>query len=287
MRVGMKLDADLDRAEPYRQLYGTTDVPGRLRDLGIEAVEIPLGPESDLNHAGMQARRCQQSGLRVSFHPYSEGKSANPAHFDGPSSVPATTHARFLDLAATVAADQGDTVVNIHPAAVRAEDWSRRVLVDQSVAFFEWAREWCEQHARDVRPVAELQVAPFREEPIIRVGDDPTELADVVARSGVGACWDVGHAVWNHRRFGTDEEPTGALLDQIRHVHCHDVEEADHYPPRRGDAPWRRFLERLAATRYDGTIVIEVGPPTFLTAGGLPVVEEAIAAVRDAAHVSH
>ncbi|HSK97669.1 MAG TPA: TIM barrel protein [Euzebyales bacterium] len=283
MRIGMKLDADFDRSAPYQRLYDTTDVPTRLRDLGVEAVEIPLRPESDLEHVSGQARWCQRAGLRVSFHPYSEQHAANPAHFTGQSSAAAATHARFLAIAGTVAADQGDTVVNIHPAAVRQEGWSRRTLVERSVAFFEWARSWCDAHAGDVRPVAELQVAPFEDEPVIRIGDDPAELAEVIAHSGVGACWDVGHAVWNHRRFATEEEPDAALLARIAHVHCHDVADTDHHPPRHGDAPWQRFIRRLAATGYERTVIIEVAPGTFIDAGGMPAVEEAIAAVRTAA----
>lgn len=286
MEIGLKLDADFDRDAGYRQLYGTADVPGRLRDLGFEAVEIPLGTESGHAQIVRQARRCRAAGLRVSFHPYSEGLPANPASFAGPSSECAALHARLLAMAAVVAADQGDTVVNIHPAAVVDDGVSRRALVDRSVRFFAWARGWCHEHARRVRPVAELQVAPDRGERLIRIGDTPSELAEVVARSGVGACWDVGHAVINHRRFGTAADPPEGLLGRISHVHCHDVDETDHRPPRHGDAPWRRFLERLSATGYAGTVVIEVTPPTFLAAGGLGAVEETIAAVREAAHVT-
>ena len=303
MRIGLKLDADFDRDAGYRRLYGTPEVPGVLRDLGVEAVEMPLGVESDHDEVVRQARRCQAAGLRVSFHPYSEGLPANPAFFAEPgstrharrlrpadaaepSSEPATLHARFLAMAAAVAEDQGDTVVNIHPAAATDDGVSRRVLVDRSVRFFTWARRWCEQHARHVRPVAELQVAPNADESRIRIGDTPSELTEVVLGSGVGACWDVGHAVINHRRFGTAQDPPDALLGRIAHVHCHDVDESDHRVPRHGDAPWRRFLERLAATGYTGTVVIEVTPPTFLDAGGLSSVKEAIAAVREACAVA-
>lgn len=284
MKIGLKLDADFDRDAAYRELYGTADVPSRLRDLGVEAVEIPLGTESDHDDIVGQARRCLAAGLRVSFHPYSEGLPANPAYFDGPSSEPAALHARLLAMAAAVAGEQGDTVVNIHPAAVADDRVSRGALVDRSVRFFAWARDWCDEHANQVRPVAELQIAPNLGEQIIRIGDTPSELAEVVTRSGVGACWDVGHAVINHRRFGTAEDPPDELLGRISHVHCHDVDEADHRPPRSGEAPWRRFLEQLAATGYAGTVVIEVTPPAFLAAGGLGAVEEALAAVRVAAH---
>jgi sugar phosphate isomerase/epimerase len=123
----------------------------------------------------------------------------------------------------------------------------------------------------------------------------------------VGACWDIGHAVWNHRRFGSDEQPADPLLARIAHVHCHDVgrpadgqaaapgsagepdggdTEVDHRPPRRGAAPWRTFVQRLAAAGYARTVIIEVGPPTFLTCGGLPAVKESIAAVQEAAAVT-
>lgn len=282
VRIGMKLDTDFDRSEPYQRLYQTTDVPARLRTLGIDAVEMPVGPDTDLDDIAAQARRCQRAGLAVSFHPYSEAQDANPAFFAGASSGPAVAHVRFLELAARIAEQQGNTVVNIHPAAVRDDDRPRRELVQRSVEFFAWTREWCDANAPDVRPVAELQVAPNADEPVVRIGDDPAELADVVTGSRVGACWDVGHAVHNHRRFATAEQPTDALLDRIAHVHCHDVDDIDHRVPRRGDAPWRRFLQRLAATGYDATVIIEVVPPTFLDAGGLSAVEEAIAAVSDA-----
>lgn len=239
----------------------------------------------------------------MSFHPYSEGLPANPAYFaepgsagraegqrpaddGGPSSEPVALHARFLAMAGAVAEGQGDTVVNIHPAAVADDGVPRRVLVDRSVRFFTWARRWCEQHARHVRPVAELQVAPNADEFRIRIGDTPSELTEVVLGSGVGACWDAGHVVINHRRFGMAQDPPDALLGRIAHVHCHDVDQSDHRVPRHGDAPWRRFLERLAATGYTGTVVIEVTPPTFLDAGGLSSVKEAIAAVREACAVA-
>lgn len=283
MKIGVKLDVGFDRDPLYRQLYGTSDVPGRLRDLGAEAVEMPLGPESERDAATRQARRCRAAGLQVSFHPYSEGLAANPAHHTGPSSEPAAMHARLLRIAADIADEQGDTVVNIHSAALRDEQASRQALVDRSVAFFSWARDWCREHADRVRPVAELQIAPNPDERLIRIGDTPSELEEVVVRSGVGACWDAGHAVLNHRRFGTDVDPSQALLHRIAHVHCHDVDESDHRPPRPGDAPWRRFIHRLAATGYVGTVIIEVAPPAFLAAGGLSAVRESIATVREAA----
>lgn len=281
MRVGLKLDVDFDRSEVYRRLFGGRDVLSCLGELGVEAVEIPLGPSSDLGEVGDKARRCREVGLHVSFHPYSEGHGANPAHFDGPGSPPAVVHQRFLALAAGLAREQGETIVNIHPAAA-ANRVSRRELVERSVQFFSWARSWCADHAPDVRPVAELQVGPGGGERLIRVGDSPGELAHIVEGSGVAACWDVGHAVWNHRRFGTPQDPPKDLWKRIGHVHCHDVDKVDHRVLCPGDAHWQRFLQMLSGTGFAGTVVVEVAPQTFLDAGGLRAVEESIAAVSEA-----
>ena len=284
MRVGFKLDVDFDGNEAYRRLFGGGSVPARLKELGVEAVEFPLGPTSDLGEVAATAHQCRSIGLRVSFHPYTERQDANPAHFDGPGSHPAIIHERFFGLAAQISRDQGETIVNVHPAAAAADRASRIELLDRSVHFFSWANRWCAEHSSDVRPVAELQVAPDEGEGLIRIGDTPDELAQVVERSGVAACWDVGHSEWNNRRFGTNRHPTEQLWKRIAHVHCHDVDEGDHRVLRRGDTHWRRFLQDLAATDYSGTVVIEVAPETFLEAGGPGAFEESIAAVTEAAN---
>ncbi len=283
MTVGFKLDIDFAGSVAYQRLFGGGSVPIRLKKLGIEAVEFPLGPASDLDEVAAAAHQCRRVGLLVSFHPYTEGLDANPAHFEGPESHPAIIHARFLGLAAQMSRDQGETIVNVHPAAATVERASRVELLERSVHFFSWANVWCAEHSSDVRPVAELQVAPDEGEGLIRIGDTPEELAQVVERSGVGACWDVGHSEWNNRRFGTNRRPTEQLWKRIVHVHCHDVDEGDHRVLRRGDTFWRRFLQDLAETDYAGTVVIEVAPETFLEAGGPQVLEESIAAVTEAA----
>lgn len=278
----MKLDLDFDRSDAYRRLLGEGSVPARLNDMGIQAVELPLGPESDLAEVTRKAHECRDAGLYVSLHPYTELRDANPAYFDGPGSEPATTHERFLELAAGLSRDQGETVVNIHPAAVLDDGLPRAELVERSVQFFSWANDWCAQHAAEVRPVAELQVAPDEGEGLIRIGDNPDELALIVEGSGVAACWDVGHAVWNNRRFGTSPHPSDELWQRIGHVHCHDVDEGDHRVLRRGDAHWQRFLQSLSDTDFAGTVVIEVAAQTFIDAGGQSALEESIAGVTEA-----
>jgi len=278
MRVGLKLDVDFDRSKVYRLLFGAHEVLSRLRELGVDAVEFPLGPDTDLDQVGAKAWRCREADLRVSFHAYTEGHRANPAHFDGPGSRPAIAHQPFLALAADFAREQGETILNIHPAAFGASI-SRQELLQRSVRFFSWAHDWCAERAPDVRPVAELQIRPDASEGLIRIGDFPVELTRVVEESGVAACWDVGHAVRNHRRFGTAQDPPTELWSRIAHVHCHDVDGSDHRVLRHGDAPWRRFLQKLLGTGFEGTVVVEVAAQTFLDAGGSTALEESIAAV--------
>jgi sugar phosphate isomerase/epimerase len=280
MRIGLKLDIDFDTNESYRRLFGGRDVPSRLSELGVQAVEIPLGPFSDLGDVGDKARLCHRVGLQVSFHPYTEGHETNPAYFSGPESQPAMVHQRFLALAAGLARQQGETIVNIHPAA-DANRLRRGELMERSVQFFSWTRDWCAERAPHVRPVAELQVSPEAAERLVRVGDSPFELAQIVERSGVAACWDVGHAVWNHRRFDTPQDPPNRLWERIAHVHCHDVGRVDHRVLRRGDAHWQRFLQKLLGFGFTGTVVVEVAAQTFLDAGGLTALEESITALSE------
>lgn len=282
MRIGLKLELDFAERESYHRLLGGRAVPDRLAGLGVEAAELPVGPASDLEYAAQQAELCRRAGLRLSFHPYTEMDEANPTHFDGPRSTAAIVHERFLLLAAALSNKQGATVVNIHPAAaVTSDPETRDLLVERSAAFFSWAKRWCDENAPLVHPVAELQVAPDPGEKLVRIGDNPAELARIAKLSGVGVCWDVGHAEWNHRRFGMSRDP-GPLWNQIAHVHCHDVNSGDHRPLRNGDAHWRRFLQRLMGTGYQGTVVIEVTAATFVEAGGLDALIESLAAVRSA-----
>lgn len=76
---GSSLVIDLNTREAYRRLLGDGDIPGRLVVFGVEAVELPLGPGTDLANAAKKARLRSGAGLLVSPHPYTEGQPANPA----------------------------------------------------------------------------------------------------------------------------------------------------------------------------------------------------------------
>jgi sugar phosphate isomerase/epimerase len=284
MLIGLKLDMGFSQDEVCRWLYGDRDIPAFLRDLGFDAVETPVGPETRTQELREHVARCVGAGLKVSLHPYSEGTIFNPQYFSPDEDNPCRqVHERFLSLAAEAARlQQYPTVVNIHAAAGTDTD-RRRHLVDQSIAFFTWAGQWCRQSAPEVSVTVELQISPNADEPRQRIGDTYEELLEITARSEVGVCWDFGHAYWNTRRYDWPLYPPEALLPHIRHVHCHDVFGGeDHQPLVYGAVPWRDFLALLCAHGFNGRVILEVPPTEFPKAGGLQSLIDSAHTLRDA-----
>ncbi len=283
MLIGLKLDVGFSQDKVCRRLYGRRDILAFLRELGFDAVETPVGPETQVEELRDHIAHCVSAGLKVSLHPYSEGTIFNPLYFSSDPDNPCRAlHERFFSLAAEAVRLQGhSTIVNIHGAAGTDKD-PRRHLIDQSIAFFTWAGQWCRQNAPDVGVTVELQISPNADEPRQRVGDTYDELLEVAQRSGVGACWDFGHAYWNTRRYGWPLYPPEALLPHIRHVHCHDVFGGeDHQPLVYGAVPWRDFLTLLTDHGFDGRVILEVPPTEFPKAGGLQSLINSAQALKD------
>ncbi len=282
MRVGLKLETGFAADPNYRGLYTDRDILPYLQERGVAAVETPIGLDTEAQLLNEHLHRCSEAGMIVSLHPYTERTDCNPMNFAGTTTNPCLQlHRRFFEAAAVVAdLQQFETVVNIHPAAGPAQR-SRREMIERSVRFFDWAREWCSDNAPAVRVVAELQVAPNPDEPIQRIGDNYDELLEIVERSGVSTCWDFGHAVMNHRRFDTPLNPPESFVDKVAHVHCHDVDSGeDHKPLLFGAVPWRDFLQRLQAKGFSNTVILEVPPDRFLGAGGLPSLIQSLDALQ-------
>lgn len=283
MQVGLKVEIGFATNEVYRQLYGDRDILSYLLALGVKAIETPIGPDTDNQALSEHLRRCCQVGFQVSLHPYTENTPSNPALFSPVEDNPCLQrHRHFFELASEAAnLQQAETVVNIHPAA-GLEARSRRELVEQSVRFFSWAQEWCRLNAPSVRLVAELQIAPNPGEPVQRIGDNYAELLEVVERSGCQACWDFGHAVMNHRRFNAPRNPPIQLLEKIGHVHCHDVDsQGDHRPLVFDNVPWSEFLTSIVKNGFDGAVILEVIPSSFLAAGGLTTLVQSVQALSN------
>jgi sugar phosphate isomerase/epimerase len=276
MLIGLKLDIGFAEDEVCRRLYGDRDILSYLRKLGFEAVETPVGPETQPEALRAHIARCVEAGLKVSLHPYSEGSIFNPAYFSSrPDNPCRALHERFLVAAGEITRLQHyPTIVNIHGAAGASTD-ARQDLLSQSIAFFSWASAWCRQNAPEVGVTVELQISPNADEPRQRIGDTYTELLEIATRSGVRVCWDFGHAYWNTFRYGWPLYPPDALLPHIGHVHCHDVRHydnggEDHQPLVYGTVPWGDFIKLLVEHGFDGRIILEVPPTEFPKADGLP-----------------
>ncbi len=282
MKIGIKFDIGFSENNVYRHLYGRRDPLQYLRQWGVQAVETPIGPDTEKNQLLDHVRKCSRAGLLVSFHPYTEGTAYNLAVFSKSGENPCRKmHERFFEYGREAASIQErEVVINIHPAAWPPE-FSRSDLVDRSVQFFEWSLQWCGRNAPHVRPVAELQYRPEPWESNQRIGDEYDELLQIVERSGIGACWDFAHAFMNSRRFGHPLQPPVELLRRIVHVHCHDADREDHQPLIHGNVPWKEMLKSLMASGFDGTVVLEVPPGHFLASGGTESLECSLQALRE------
>lgn len=281
MLIGLKLDIGFSQNENYQRLYGGRDVVPFLRQQGVELVETPVGPETQPDRLREHVARCVDAGLQLTLHPYTEGSIFNLAYFtDGDDNPCRLLHERFFSLAAEVAQrQQAPTLLNIHGAAGTATD-PRDHLVDRSIAFFTWARDWCGRNAPQVSVTVELQIRPDPDEPRQRIGDRYDELLEIATQSDVRVCWDFGHGYWNAHNYGSPIEPPEALLRRIGHVHCHDVKKDDHQPLVYNVVPWRDFIRRLIDHGFDDRIILEVPPDAFLDAGGIDSVTTSLQALR-------
>ncbi|MGE5294501.1 MAG: sugar phosphate isomerase/epimerase family protein [Solirubrobacterales bacterium] len=281
MLIGLKLDIGFAQGEVYRRLYGSRDILAFLKELGFGAVETPVGPETDLGQLREHIARCTAAGLKTSLHPYSEATIFNALYFSPEADNPCRLmHERFLAIAGEAAkAQQLPTIVNIHGAAAGIDE-AREQLVSQTISFLTWAGRWCRDNAPQVGVTVELQISPDLGEPRQRIGDNYAELLNVAQQSDVGVCWDFGHAYWNTRRFGWPIEPPKALLKRIVHVHCHDASTEDHQPLVHGAVPWREFIALLCKHGFDGRVILEVPPDSFLRAGGLQSLIDSAMALR-------
>jgi sugar phosphate isomerase/epimerase len=276
MTIGVKLDIGFHRSESCRKLFGNRNVLDRISALGARAVETAVDVGTDFSALAAHIRMCTKAGIRVSLHPYTEGTPCNPAHFSKLDPYCRQFHTRVFMAAEEAAVRQGrKAVVNVHGAAgVNGSD--RRTLVDESIRFFTWSREWCAENAPQVTVVAELQFRPHANEPIQRIGDNYEELIELVERTRVDACLDLGHAYMNASRFGVPLEPPAELLKRVVHVHCHDADEIDHRPLVHDRVPCERVLRSAIEHGFDGTVVLEVPPEIYVESGGFDTFVQSI-----------
>jgi sugar phosphate isomerase/epimerase len=279
--MGIKLDIGFAKELSYHELFGPPNICECLSELGFASVETPVGPETDLEALAEQVACCRDAGLRVSLHPYSERTDANPAFFSPHKNNSCRVfHQGILSVAAEITSrQQSPVIVNIHSAATSAAH-PRLELIERSVSFFSWARDWCRRNSPQVHPIAELQISPNPDESIYRIGDTYKELLEIVTRSRIQACWDFGHAFMNHQRYGVPLFPPDEFLQHVGHVHCHDVCGDDHHPLVYDTVPWKEFIRLLIDSGYDKSIIIEVFPENILAAGGIQSLIQTVEAIH-------
>jgi len=276
MTIGVKLDIGFKNSDSCHKLFGHRNALSLITKLGVRAVETAVDLKTDFSSLAEHIRLCTSEGVRMSLHPYTEGTVCNPGHFSKLDPYCRQFHTRVFVAAEDAAVRQGATaVVNIHGAA-GPNGADRRPLVEESVRFFSWSREWCAENAPRVKVVAELQFRPHANEAIQRIGDNYEELIEITERAKVDACLDLGHAYMNAARFGVPLEPPVELLKRIAHVHCHDADEIDHRPLIHDRVPCERVLLEAVEHGFDGTVVLEVPPKTYVEAGGFDTLVQSI-----------
>lgn len=280
-RIGLKLDRDFKVSPSYKELYGGHDILKFLYKIGVRTLETPVGPETNQDELFEHIRECIAAGFIISLHPYTERQAENPAHFSLEENNPCKIfhQAIFQVCNKSAQLQQTEAVVNIHPAAEHIQ-FSRKGMMEKSIAFYKWANYWCQDNAPMVKPVAELQIGPNKEEDIRRIGDCYDELLEIATKTNVGICWDFGHAFMNTLRFDVPLYPPDELIKHISHVHCHDVSFEDHQPLIHNKVPWQNFLEILSKNNFKGTIILEVIPQNFLSAGGLVSLTGSIKSIK-------
>jgi sugar phosphate isomerase/epimerase len=280
MDIGIKLDIGFSEDESTRRLYGAERPLEYLSGLGVRAVETAVGPGTDFDALTAYVEACSKAGFRVSIHPYTERTPCNPALFGRGEELCRRFHTRVFLAAEEAARCQGcNATVVVHGAAGTKEE-NRRALADESLRFFSWAKEWCLENAPGAKPVVELQFRPWPDETIQRFGDVYGEVAEIAEGADIEICWDFGHAYMNADRFGLPLDPPKALWPRIAHIHCHDVNEIDHYPLVFKRVPWEGMLARALDRGFDGTVILEVPPQNFVAAGGLKALTQSVDKIK-------
>ncbi|MFO7958152.1 MAG: TIM barrel protein [Candidatus Brocadiia bacterium] len=280
--LGFKLPLGWRQQQAEGRLPGFEgDVYAYLGECGFDYAEFGFGLTLGDNAAvealvADEAAACAEAGLAVAIHPGpGEEENASAAWF-GPS-VDEQPGVEPVLRAAHVAAEASgrEVVVVLHPAQ-RVYDPKcdnvqelRDDVVRRSRFFFAALERAVERTEQAVRPVAEHQLPPDPDEPLIRVGDTWGELLEVLADCDLGACWDTGHYILAVQRHGQEPEPPQRFLRRVTHVHLHDVVEGrDHRPVERGSARPRRYLDLLSASGFAGGITLEYAADGVVAAGG-------------------
>jgi sugar phosphate isomerase/epimerase len=222
-----------------------------LQEAGLTVLEFTLHSEGD-EWPSMQAlaEECVAAGYRCHFHAPYQGQF-NPYRFAGEQrEALMALYAPALDLAERLAHEGGFApalvIHGAHGVAPLDE------LAEDTREFLAWILERT-QHARPM-----LELLPPKPG-FVRLGETHEQVLEMVRRlddARLGICWDLGHDVLQ----GYKALPPDDFLAGVRHVHIHDINDAqeDHFPLIYGNVPWEADLRALLAAGFAGAVVMEI-----------------------------
>ncbi len=216
-----------------------------------------------------------KAGLKVNFHPYTEGK-CNPSSFEDKDDNPAREMAsEFLQFCHQVSQLQGRrTVLVLHGASTTnignpsLRERGREFFKERTNQFFKWMERYILEKKLNVLLVSELQIPPSVKENFLRVGDSYTEILETLSGTGLGICWDTGHGYFAHLRKGISLFPPEDFMKKVKHLHLHDVRGGeDHQPILAGTIPLAKYLKLLDESCFSGDITLEFSPRAIASFG--------------------
>ncbi|MBN1671737.1 MAG: sugar phosphate isomerase/epimerase [Kiritimatiellae bacterium] len=279
MQIGLKLEANYRTAELYASLFAGLEDPLRaIRELGLRFIELPLaaGWQEETFRAFIRAHT--QRGLQTYLHPYTRAET-NPACFeDRAGNACRANLERVLQVCDWAAAQQQATCfLTLHGAEnyttsqMPIAHEPRAFYLQRSHDCFAWLARTVREHGYNVVAVSEHQL-PAERPDRFRIGETFAEVLATVRGTGLGVCWDMGHAHFGIARCGQTEDPPPEFVAQVRHVHLHDIRDReDHRPLLYDTVPVDRHLRTLRQAGYDGPVNLELNPKWIAEAG--PFVE--------------
>ena len=276
VEIGIKLQAAPQGRPDWEGRLGEVDrVLGRLKAGGAAFAEIAWGDDGEWETLTATAARVLASGLGLSVHPYLHAHMAAEV-FD--RTGPGDGHRRLVDLLTGWAGEAQAPVTAVFHGGLARHGPHHRPLNEATAAaraFFAWLGETT-AGAPGLGCFAETQM-PYAadDEAAVRLGDTYDSCLHLVAGTGVGVCWDMGHAYYSAALGKHAPVPPEAFLQAVGHVHIHDARFPDgdlgriedHLPLGEGMSPWRVWLRLLAGAGFAGRILLEVDAGRFADAG--------------------
>ncbi|MBN1676551.1 MAG: sugar phosphate isomerase/epimerase [Kiritimatiellae bacterium] len=258
-----------------------------VRELGMQFVEYGIKTDWNPDALRQRVRHALDSGLRVHFHPYTDGEVIG---FERPDKACRAIMTDMLEFCARAAREQGaPAAMVLHGGRVRlwqlaeSEKRPRADYVAETRRYLSWLTKTVRDREFDVEIMLETNV-PSPKPDLLLVGDSYDEALETAEGLEVGICWDMGHMFTGVVQNRLPRFPDARFLRRVRHVHLHEVvNHADHYPPIYGTLPIEQYVADLKRAGFDRDITLELDFDKLRAAGEVrDVLTRSVARVRTA-----